>query len=255
MRRATSLARAALAIAALLGVACAKGPSEDPWQSFNRPVFRFNDTADQWVLRPVARGWTFVTFEQLRFSVRRFFFNLAFPSSQAMTAPGGTRLAWAPDGKSFLYVGPGTSGTQLWRRSLDALDAVPIQGTDGASSPFFSPDGSRIGFINLNPFAVRLVTPTGGSSTVLVGDSLSGGGASWSDDNYIYFDGLTKLERIRPDLVPLRSEVVVDVEHLGVVVAGDVANHQILGVFRAGVDALPLRITRVARVLEPRVTG
>jgi serine/threonine-protein kinase len=126
-------------------------------------------------------------------------FNLAFPSSQAMTAPGGTRLAWAPDGKSFLYVGPGTSGTQLWRRSLDALDAVPIQGTDGASSPFFSPDGSRIGFINLNPFAVRLVTPTGGSSTVLVGDSLSGGGASWSDDNYIYFDGLTKLERIRPD--------------------------------------------------------
>jgi serine/threonine-protein kinase len=96
-------------------------------------------------------------------------------------------------------VGPGTSGAQLWRRSIDALEAVPVPGTDGASNPFFSPDGTRIGFINLNPFAVRLLAPSGGTSTVLVRDSLSGGGASWGDDGYIYFDGLTKLERIRPD--------------------------------------------------------
>lgn len=80
MKRATPLSCVALLAVAWLGVGCAKGPPEDPWQSFNRPVFRFNDTADQWVLRPVARGWTFITFEELRFSVRRFFFNLAFPS-------------------------------------------------------------------------------------------------------------------------------------------------------------------------------
>jgi serine/threonine-protein kinase len=126
-------------------------------------------------------------------------FSLALPVSQGLTAPGGTRLAWARDGNSFLYVGPGSSGTQLWRRSLDALEAVPVQGTDGATSPFFSPDGTRIGFINLNPFAVRLVTPNGGSSTLVVGDSVSGGGASWGDDDFIYFDGLTTLSRIRPD--------------------------------------------------------
>ena len=43
------------------------------------------------------------------------------------------------------------------------------------------------------------MTPAGGLSTVLVGDSVSGGGASWGDDGYIYFDALTTLSRIRPD--------------------------------------------------------
>ena len=80
MRRTIPALRAALAAAALAAAGCASGPPEDPWQDFNRPVFRFNDAADQWVLRPVARGWTFVTFEAMRDSVKRFFFNIAFPS-------------------------------------------------------------------------------------------------------------------------------------------------------------------------------
>jgi serine/threonine-protein kinase len=79
------------------------------------------------------------------------------------------------------------------------MEAVPIPGTDGASSPFFSPDGTRIGFILLNPFSIRLVSPTGGNSVLLVGDGVSGGGASWGDDGFIYVDGLTTLSRIRPD--------------------------------------------------------
>jgi eukaryotic-like serine/threonine-protein kinase len=52
--------------------------------------------------------------------------SIALPPSTGMTAPGGTRLAWAADGRSFLYVGPGNGGTQLWRRSLDA--SVPVTG-------------------------------------------------------------------------------------------------------------------------------
>jgi len=30
---------------------------------------------------------------------------------------------------------------------MDQLDATPIAGTEGASNPFFSPDGNRVGFI------------------------------------------------------------------------------------------------------------
>ncbi len=59
---------------------CASGPPDDPWQGFNKPVFRFNEGADRYVLRPVAMGWQFVTFEGLRHAVQRFFFNAAFPS-------------------------------------------------------------------------------------------------------------------------------------------------------------------------------
>ena len=99
----------------------------------------------------------------------------------------------------FLSARGPLQGADEPRVSLDALDAVPVQGTDGATSPFISPDGSRTGFINLNPFAIRLLSPDGGGSTLVVEDSISGGGASWGDDGYIYFDALTALSRIRPD--------------------------------------------------------
>jgi serine/threonine-protein kinase len=126
--------------------------------------------------------------------------GLALPPSKSLTAPGGTRLAWAADGRSFLYVGPGNGGTQLWRRSLDALEPAAIPGTDGATGPFLSPDGTRIGYITLNPFEIRLIAPSGGGSTRAVGgDGVSGGGAVWGDDGFIYFDGLTTLSRVRPD--------------------------------------------------------
>ncbi len=126
-------------------------------------------------------------------------FSLALPASQGLTAPGGTRLAWAPDGKAFVYVGPGSTGSQLWLRSLDALEAVPIKGTDGATGPFFSPDGSRVGYISLNPFEVRLVPIAGGTPAVVAKERASGGGASWGSDGFIYYDGINSLSRIHPD--------------------------------------------------------
>ncbi len=126
-------------------------------------------------------------------------FSLALPASQGLTAPGGTRLAWAPDGKSFVYVGPGSTGSQLWLRSLDALEAVPIKGTDGATGPFFSADGSRVGYISLNPFEVRLVPIAGGTPVVVAKEKASGGGASWGSDGFIYYDGINSLSRIHPD--------------------------------------------------------
>jgi phospholipid-binding lipoprotein MlaA len=33
----------------------------DPWQGFNRAIFSFNDTVDKWLLKPIARGYRFVT--------------------------------------------------------------------------------------------------------------------------------------------------------------------------------------------------
>ncbi len=71
-----------LAGIAVFSVACAGTPPnpDDPWQGMNRPVFRFNEGVDRFVLRPVSRGWTFITFEGLRDSFAKFFYNSAFPS-------------------------------------------------------------------------------------------------------------------------------------------------------------------------------
>jgi serine/threonine-protein kinase len=126
-------------------------------------------------------------------------FALAFPPGQELLAPGGTRLAWSPDGDAFVYTGPGKGRSQLWLRKLDDLQAAPIAGSEGATSPVFSADGKEIGFVTLSPFTVKVVGLSDGQSRTVLGEGASGGGLAWSDNGYLYADGGTGLVRLRPD--------------------------------------------------------
>jgi len=49
---------------------------QDPWEGFNRAVFTFNDKADTYVLRPVAKGYKAVTPDPVEQGVGRMFANL-----------------------------------------------------------------------------------------------------------------------------------------------------------------------------------
>ncbi|MDQ8037148.1 MAG: VacJ family lipoprotein, partial [Pedobacter sp.] len=55
------------------------GKNPDPWEKFNRGVYRFNDVADRYVLKPVAKGYRAVTPELVRTGVTNFFINLRSP--------------------------------------------------------------------------------------------------------------------------------------------------------------------------------
>ena len=56
-------------------------------------------------------------------------------------------LALSPDGSVLVFVAVDDSGTRrLYVRPLASPDARSIEGTEGAASPFFSPDGEWIGF-------------------------------------------------------------------------------------------------------------
>jgi len=73
--------RALLALAALLlasGCVTVPGPPNprDPWESYNRTVYNFNDAADKAVLKPIAQGYEFVLPAFARQGVRNFFDNL-----------------------------------------------------------------------------------------------------------------------------------------------------------------------------------
>ena len=57
-----------------------------------------------------------------------------------------TELAVSPDGRHVVFVALNDGSAQLWVRSLDSPTARPLQGTDGAFSPFWSPDSRFIGF-------------------------------------------------------------------------------------------------------------
>ncbi|MBQ0794676.1 MAG: VacJ family lipoprotein [Zhongshania sp.] len=48
----------------------------DPWEGLNRAVFAFNDAADQYVLRPVAKGYRNITPTFVDQSLANFFNNL-----------------------------------------------------------------------------------------------------------------------------------------------------------------------------------
>src|SRR5262249_25001697 len=71
-------------LAGARAVAAAPAPSGpvseyDSWQGVNRKIFSFNNTVDEWVLEPVAKGWDCVTPKPVEHSIANFFGNLRFP--------------------------------------------------------------------------------------------------------------------------------------------------------------------------------
>jgi phospholipid-binding lipoprotein MlaA len=51
----------------------------DPWEGFNRGVYRFNDVFDEYLARPVARGYVKALHQEIRTRIGNFFANLADP--------------------------------------------------------------------------------------------------------------------------------------------------------------------------------
>jgi len=124
-------------------------------------------------------------------------FSIALAEGQVMQPGQGPRIALSPDGLRFVYLGPGEGGGQLWLRDRDQLSARQLAGTEGAISPFFSPDGRRVGFYTITPMRLKTVT-LGGEPPVTVADSgVDWDGGSWSRDGYIYSDTEDGLARVR----------------------------------------------------------
>ncbi len=53
--------------------------TSDPWQGLNRKTQAFNDAADRWVLKPVAKGYAWIVPNLLRRGIGNFFTNLTYP--------------------------------------------------------------------------------------------------------------------------------------------------------------------------------
>jgi len=63
----------------LAGCTIAKPRSDDPWESFNRKMYAFNDAADKAVIRPVALGYRKITSPNARRVISNFFSNIKMP--------------------------------------------------------------------------------------------------------------------------------------------------------------------------------
>ena len=100
--------------------------------------------------------------------------------------PDSSNVAISPDGRMVaLVVGRGIAiENQLWVRAIDSPVARRIEGGDGVSLPFWSPDSSRIGFFAHRK--LKTVAAHGGPVEPIC-DAPFGRGATWNRSNVIVF--------------------------------------------------------------------
>jgi serine/threonine-protein kinase len=120
--------------------------------------------------------------------------NVDLGADVALPPAATTRnsIAISPDGTRLAYV----SGTpqKLFIRRLDQQNAVELPGTDGATWPFFSPEGQWLGFYargRLNKISVE------GGAVVPLAEIATFLGASWGESgNIIVADAPKGLVRV-----------------------------------------------------------
>ena len=126
------------------------------------------------------------------------------PPQGAAIVSGGVL---SPDGESLAFVARDDAGggVALWVRTLHSALLERLEGTDGASKPFWAPDARRLGFfangklmtVDMRDGNVREVAPVG----------VSPAGGTWApDDTILYADWAKGLYSVRasgasPDLV------------------------------------------------------
>ena len=72
----------------------------------------------------------------------------------------------APDGQTVAISARTGDSLAIWVRKLDELTPRRLQGSDGGTLPFFSPDGRWVGFVGTDGF-VRKIPLEGGTPTML----------------------------------------------------------------------------------------
>ena len=103
-------------------------------------------------------------------------------------------LALAPDGRRLVYPAARAGLVSLWLQDLSTGETRALSFTDGAAAPFWSPDGSRVGFVGQG--RLRAIDLASGSISDLA-DAMAGRGATWNQAGDLVFapDGTSGLMR------------------------------------------------------------
>jgi serine/threonine-protein kinase len=142
-------------------------------------------------------------------------FTVVLPDGDEVTNTNIVPLAIAPNGSAFVYTGLRAGKTQLFLHDFSSGNTTPLEGTDEARSPFFSPNGRWIGFFAKSK--MKKIT-VGGTAVADVADVRDPRGGAWGPDDMIYYaptstaglwkvaaSGGTAVQITKPD--PAASEI------------------------------------------------
>lgn len=131
-------------------------------------------------------------------------FTVTAPTGAEVLVGETPQISMLPDGSGVVFPAVGASGGMWYMRSFDALETLPLPGTEPLSygvRPFFSPDGRRMGFFAGVDIEAR--STRDGSMETLCSRCTgrigfrSSAGATWSPDGTIVFAN-GELRRLSP---------------------------------------------------------
>ncbi len=133
-------------------------------------------------------GWSLARFHEPAAEGRAFRLQINPPEGGRFVF-GNIRsgISLSPDGRTAAYVASGNGKTGLWVRPLDGATARLIDGTEGATDPFWSPDNKSVAFFTGSK--LQRVDLAGGPPVAICDVAVRRGGA-WSVDGRILFGTL-----------------------------------------------------------------
>jgi len=134
-------------------------------------------------------------------------FAIAMPAGDTFAYDDTPVLAFSRNGRQLVYAAERAGTRQLFLRQVGSLESRPLEGTAGARSPFFSPDGQWIGFF-AEGGRLKKVPASGGPVQTISEGITAQRGASWADDDSIiltadYAAGLSRISARGGRLEPL----------------------------------------------------
>jgi Tol biopolymer transport system component len=111
--------------------------------------------------------------------------RLMVPATMLDFSAAALPFALSPDGETLAFVDYDGPTTKLFLRRMDSFEVQPVAGTEGASSPFYSPGGDWIGFFASGE--LKKISTAGGRPESLCATPHASAGGTWLEDDTIIF--------------------------------------------------------------------
>ncbi len=139
-------------------------------------------------------AWSPWSVEQDQRPVMRFSIKLP-DNSLALTT---SSLDITADGTLFAYAGGAGVNSEIYLRKMNELDVVPLQGTNGALYPTFSPDGRWLAFEVIG--SLMKIPVSGGAAQKLCNVGGLSRGIYWENDRSILYGHVNRaIHRVSAD--------------------------------------------------------